>query len=89
VFNLGTGVGSSVLDVIASAERVSGRTVPYTVSPRRAGDAVATFADPRRAADVLGWTATRSLDEIIASAWRWHSTHIDGFASDPSTGDPV
>ena len=78
-FNLGTGIGSSVFDVIHAAERISGTTVPYVVSPRRPGDAVATYADPRRAAEVLGWRATRSLDEIIESAWRWHSTHLDGF----------
>jgi UDP-glucose 4-epimerase len=46
---------------------------------RRAGDPVATFADPTRVAATLGWTATRGLEEIVASAWQWHSTHLDGY----------
>jgi UDP-glucose 4-epimerase len=77
--NVGTGVGSSVLDVIAAAERASGQSVPYTVGPRRAGDPVASYADPALVHEVLGWRATRSLDEIVASAWAWHSTHLDGY----------
>lgn len=79
--NVGTGVGSSVLDVIRATERISGRTVPYESGPRRAGDPVATFADPSRVAATLGWTATRGLDDIIRSAWNWHSTHPNGFTS--------
>jgi UDP-glucose-4-epimerase GalE len=77
--NVGTGVGSSVFDVIRSAERASGQQVPYDLAPRRAGDPVATYADPTRIHAVLGWSATHDLDEIIESAWRWHSTHIDGY----------
>jgi len=79
--NVGTGVGSSVLEVINATERISGRKVPYDVAPRRAGDAVATFADPSRITSTLGWVPTRSLDDIITSAWQWHSTHLDGYAS--------
>jgi UDP-glucose-4-epimerase GalE len=79
--NVGTGIGSSVFDVIRATERISGRSVPHELAPRRAGDAVATYADPTRIHEVLGWSATRSLDDIISSAWRWHSTHIDGYAS--------
>ena len=78
--NVGTGVGSSVLDVIRATERISGRMVPYESGPRRAGDPVATFADPSLIAAKLGWRATRGLDEIIRSAWNWHSTHPNGFA---------
>ena len=77
--NVGTGVGSSVLDVIHATERVSGMQVPYEVVGRRAGDPVTTYADPTRIEAVLGWRSTRSLDEIVASAWRWHSTHLDGY----------
>ncbi len=80
VLNLGTGVGSSVLDVIRATERITGRQVPHELAPRRVGDPVATYADPTRAEQVLGWRATRGLDEIIASAWGWHSTHLDGYA---------
>jgi len=78
--NVGTGVGSSVFDVIRAAERISGLPVPYEIAPRRAGDPVSTFADPTRTEAVLGWKATRDLDDIVASAWRWHSTHLDGYA---------
>jgi UDP-glucose-4-epimerase GalE len=77
--NVGTGVGSSVFDVIHATERISNRTVPYEVAPRRAGDAVATYADPSLIEATLGWHPTRTLDDIIASAWRWHSTHLDGY----------
>lgn len=79
--NVGTGVGSSVLEVIAATERISGLQVPHRMVGRRAGDPVATYADPTRIGDVLGWRATRTLDDIIASAWRWHSTHLDGYGS--------
>jgi len=78
-FNVGTGVGSSVLEVIRATERISERPVPYEIVARRPGDPVATFADPTRSADVLGWRATRSLDDIIASAWAWHHAHPDGY----------
>ena len=77
--NVGTGVGSSVLDVIRASERITGHTVPYTEAPRRAGDPVSTYADPTWVAATLGWRATRSLDDIITSAWAWHSTHVDGY----------
>jgi UDP-glucose-4-epimerase GalE len=79
--NVGTGVGSSVLDVIRATERITGRPVPHEVVGRRAGDPVATFADPTRIDTVLGWRATKGLDEIIESAWRWHSTHLDGYGT--------
>jgi UDP-glucose-4-epimerase GalE len=78
--NVGTGIGSSVLDVIRATERISGQVVPHELAPRRAGDAVATYADPTRIHEVLGWSATRDLDAIISSAWNWHRTHLDGYA---------
>ncbi|MBI4882727.1 MAG: UDP-glucose 4-epimerase GalE [Actinobacteria bacterium] len=77
--NVGTGVGTSVLEIIKATERISGRTVPYTVAPRRAGDPVASYADPTMSHKTLGWAATRTVDDIIGSAWQWHSTHPDGF----------
>ena len=76
--NVGTGVGSSVFDIIHATERVSGQSVPYDIAPRRAGDPVVTFADATKVHATLGWTATRGLDDIIESAWRWHSSHPDG-----------
>jgi UDP-glucose 4-epimerase len=77
--NLGTGVGSSVFEVLAAAERVIGRAVPYELVPRRAGDPVALFSENRRSSEVLGWEATLELDAIVDSAWAWHSTHLDGY----------
>lgn len=81
--NVGTGTGTSVLEVISATERLSGERVPYQVGPRRAGDPVATFADPAFAQATLGWSAHRTLDQIIESAWRWHSKHVDGFGKAP------
>ncbi|MEO6156148.1 MAG: UDP-glucose 4-epimerase GalE, partial [Ilumatobacteraceae bacterium] len=78
--NVGTGQGSSVMDVIGSAGRISGRVVPYQIAPRRNGDPVAVFADPTLVQATLGWKATMGLEEIISSAWKWHSTHIDGYS---------
>jgi UDP-glucose 4-epimerase len=72
--NVGTGVGSSVLDVIRAAERISAQPVPFDIVDRRPGDPVATFADPTFAADTLGWSARHGLDEIIATAWNWHQS---------------
>jgi UDP-glucose-4-epimerase GalE len=77
--NLGTGLGSSVFDVLGAAERAIGRPVPYVVGPRRPGDPVALYSDNDRSGALLGWEARRGLDEIVASAWAWHSTHLDGY----------
>lgn len=71
--NLGTGVGSSVRAVLAAAEKAAGRPVPAEDSPRRPGDPVALWADNRRAREVLGWEAQYGLEEIVTSAWNWHS----------------
>ena len=73
-FNLGTGQPYSVRQVIAAVAAEAGRNVPQQLAPRRAGDPPALYADPARARDVLGWTATHSsLHEIVSSAWRWHT----------------
>lgn len=71
VFNLGTGKGSSVLEVIQSFERISGQKLPYEIGARREGDVVAAYANTTKANTVLGWKTKRSLDEAIASAWKW------------------
>lgn len=79
--NLGTGRGFSVKEIIAAAERVTGKKVPLTIGPRRAGDAVALYADPSRAKQVLGWEAKHKDPEtIIRSAWNWFSKHPRGYA---------
>ena len=69
--NLGSGSGNSVLEIVQTAESITGRPVRRTVGPRRAGDPPALVADPTRAQQVLGWKASRSLTEIVATAWNW------------------
>lgn len=71
VFNIGTGKGSSVLEVIHSFEKVSGKKLPYKIVGRRTGDIVSAYADTRKANNILGWKAERSLDNAMASAWKW------------------
>ncbi|WP_010518614.1 UDP-glucose 4-epimerase GalE [Croceivirga radicis] len=71
IFNLGTGKGSSVLEVINSFEKVSGEKLNYRIAPRREGDVIQAYADTRRANEVLGWKAKSSLDEAMSSAWQW------------------
>jgi UDP-glucose 4-epimerase len=78
--NLGTGTGRSVLEVVAAASRVIGRTVPIVERPRRPGDPPALIAAVGRAAQVLGWRAAHSsLEEILGSAWRWLLAHPQGY----------
>jgi UDP-glucose 4-epimerase len=72
--NVGTGVGSSVLEVLDTIEAVAGRRVPHQLAPRRAGDPVATYAEPSRASDVLGWRAEHDLETIVRTAYAWHRT---------------
>ena len=74
--NCGTGIGTSVLEVIKVAEDIVGRKVPYEIVERRLGDPAATFADPRLIAATLGWKPRFDIRDIIASAWRWHSKNV-------------
>ncbi len=71
VFNLGTGTGSSVLEVIQSFESATGEALQWAYAPRRAGDVIAAYADTTKARDVLGWVAEKSLDEAMKDAWAW------------------
>lgn len=71
VFNLGTGKGSSVLEVITAFEKVSGQTLPYTIVPRREGDVTEAYANTEKANTVLGWKTVATLEEAIESAWKW------------------
>ncbi len=78
--NLGTGRGFSNREIIAAAEKVTGKKVPLTVGPRRPGDAVALYADPTKAKQLLGWEAQiRDPETIIQSAWNWFSKHPRGY----------
>lgn len=79
--NIGTGVGASVLEVLEAARRITGRPIPAVAAPRREGDPSVIWADTGRAATVIGWRARRGLDDIITTAWRWHSRHPDGYAA--------
>jgi UDP-glucose 4-epimerase len=81
VCNLGNGGGYSVREILAAAEGVVGRAIPFTIGPRRAGDPPVLVARSDRAADVLGWRPARpSLEEIVGSAWAWRQSHPGGYA---------
>jgi UDP-glucose 4-epimerase len=84
--NLGTGTGYSVLDVVRAASKAVGRDIPYVVGPRRPGDVTAVWADPAMARDLLGWQATRSLDDMCADHWRWQESNPQGYGSATLTG---
>ncbi len=77
--NLGTGQGYSVLEVVRAFEAASGRPVPYQVAPRRAGDIAQCYANPSLAQELLGWHATRSLEQMCIDSWRWQSGNPDGY----------
>ncbi|GAB17676.1 UDP-glucose 4-epimerase [Gordonia effusa NBRC 100432] len=79
VWNLGTGQGVSVLEVVQAFERASGRPIPYEIAPRRAGDIAASYADPTRANDELGWRATKTIDDMCVDTWRWQSENPTGY----------
>ncbi len=82
ICNLGTGTGFSVREIIAAAERVAGKKVAVTYGPRRAGDAIALYADPSRAKSLLGWEAKyKDPEAIIRSAWNWFKDHPKGYAN--------
>ena len=78
-WNLGTGQGTSVLELLAAFERACGHALPYEVVARRPGDVAASYADPTRAQDELGWRATRTVDDMCADTWRWQSRNPQGY----------
>lgn len=78
-FNLGSGRGYSVKEIIETARRVTGHPIPAVVEPRRAGDPGVLIASNAKAKAVLGWQPERSLEEIVADAWTWHSSRPDGY----------
>jgi UDP-glucose 4-epimerase len=79
--NLGTGQGYSVLDVVKAASKAVGRELPYEIVDRRAGDIAAVWSNPTYAREVLGWEATRGIEEMVADHWRWQSQNPNGYAS--------
>ncbi len=79
VYNLGTGCGYSVLEMVAAFQRASGRPVPYEIVARRPGDIATCYADPSLAREGLGWQAGLGIDEMVSDAWRWQSANPNGF----------
>lgn len=77
--NLGTGKGTSVLELIAAFEQAVGKPIPYKVSPRRAGDIASCYADTGLATVLLGWTAQRNISQACKDAWKWQSENPQGF----------
>lgn len=77
--NLGTGIGYSVLDMVAAFAQVSGRPVPYKITPRRAGDIAACYADPSYAKRILGWQAEKDLTAMCTDHWRWQQQNPEGY----------
>ena len=78
-FNLGTGKGYSVLQVIEAYQKASGKTIPYQIDPRRPGDVAECFANPQKALEVLGWSAKLGIEEMCESSWNWQSKNPNGF----------
>lgn len=79
VWNLGTGQGHSVLEVINAFEKASGKTIPYEISPRRDGDIASCWTDPSKAKEELDWTTELNLDQMMKDTWRWQKNNPDGY----------
>lgn len=79
VFNLGTGTGYSVLDMVKAFSEVNGVPVPYRIAPRRPGDIATCYADPTKSREVLGWVATRGLEDMVRDSFRWQSQNPNGY----------
>lgn len=78
-YNLGTGTGYSVLDIVRAFGEAAGMDIPYQIKPRRPGDVPACYADPSKAQEELGWTARRGLKEMCEDSWRWQKNNPDGY----------
>lgn len=79
IYNLGTGVGYSVLDIVRNFEEATGVKIPYEIKPRRAGDIAANYADAAKAKEELGWEAQYGIREMCADSWRWQSMNPNGY----------
>ncbi|MDJ1370060.1 UDP-glucose 4-epimerase GalE [Gulosibacter molinativorax] len=86
VFNLGSGSGNSVLEVVATYSKVSGRRIPFVIDPPRAGDLGTVIADPGKANRELGWRTKRTLEDACRDSWRWQDQNPDGFRTVRATG---
>lgn len=79
VYNLGTGKGTSVLELIAAFSRACGHEIPYEIGPRREGDVAACYASPEKAEKELGWKAEKTIDDACQDSWRWQSQNPNGY----------
>jgi UDP-glucose 4-epimerase len=79
ILNLGTGNGYSVLDVVKTFEKVNNLTIPYSIKPRRAGDIATCYASADKAKEVLGWVATRGLEDMCRDSWNWQKNNPNGY----------
>ena len=79
IYNLGTGKGYSVLDVVRAYEKACGKPIPYKIMPRREGDIASCYCDPGKAERELGWTCAYGIDEMCASSWKWQSENPEGY----------
>jgi UDP-glucose 4-epimerase len=79
IYNLGTGRGYSVLEIIQNMEKVVGRPIPFKIIDRRPGDIATCYADPSKAREELGWSAQFDIHRMCQDAWRWQSKHPNGF----------
>jgi len=80
VFNLGTGTGYSVLDMVKAFEKVNGVKVPYVIAPRRPGDLATCYADPAKSRELLGWTAEKNLEDMCRDTWNWQKNNPNGYS---------
>jgi UDP-glucose 4-epimerase len=79
IFNLGTGIGYSVLDIIHAFEKACGKEIPYVIDGRRPGDIATCYSDPSKAAKVLGWKAEKDLNDMCMDAWHWQTQNPNGY----------
>lgn len=79
IYNLGTGVGYSVLDVVKAFEKASGKEIKYEIVPRRPGDLATVYSDPTKAKKELGWVAERGLEKMCEDSWRWQKNNPEGY----------
>ena len=82
VFNLGTGTGYSVLDMVNAFQRVTGQKIPYEITARRPGDLATVYASPDKSAELLGWKAEYGLDEMCRDTWAWQSQNPNGYGEE-------
>ena len=81
IFNLGTGIGYSVLDIVKTFEKVNGVKIPYVIKDRRSGDIAECYADPEKAKEIMGWTAEKNLEDMCRDSWNWQKNNLNGYES--------